>query len=45
MCISKNTGVAGCGEAFWYVQPEKQASCWNTYLEIAVRHNLIENYY
>ncbi len=26
----------GYGEAFWYVQSEKQASYWDSYLEIAV---------
>ncbi len=36
MCISKNAGVAGYGEAFWYVQSEKQASFWDSYLEIDV---------
>ncbi len=36
MCISKNAGVAGYGEAFGYVQSEKQASYCDSYLEIAV---------
>ncbi len=36
MCISQNAGVVGYGEAFGYVQSEKQASYWDSYLEISV---------